>query len=203
MRSHFGAITITCHARTCAGSQAATNRVSTYRLLVPHPQVPTWKRKSLRGIAYHSHLYTRLTAGGETDEIERWLEHDFETPAAVPLRKLISGERLTPTDWNHLIRFVAAQDVRTLARLLENLQRWQAELPSLIQDVLEEAVEKLRQPKARGKSLVPLKNDLSNYIPIRVSKQIEPGQDIGCSSACHQRPRTLAIQSEACAYSHG
>ena len=165
------------------GFAGRDNRVSTYRLLVPHPQVPTWKQKSLRGIAYHAYLYTRLTAGGETDEIERWLEHDFETPAAVPLRKVISGERLTPTDWKHLIRFVAAQDVRTPARLLDNLQRWQAELPSLIQDVLEESVEKLSQAKARGESLVPLKNDLSNYIPIRVSKQIEPGQEIGTVQA--------------------
>jgi hypothetical protein len=41
----------------------------------------------------------------------------------------------------------------------------------------------LRHAKARGESLVSPKNDLSSYIPIRVSKQIEPGQDIGAVQA--------------------
>ena len=165
------------------GFADSDNRVSTYRLLVAHPDFPLWKRKSLRGVAYHAYLYTRITAGGETDEIEKWLEHDFETPATAPLRRAISGEQLTPGDWHHIIRFVAAQDVRTPARLLENLQRWQTELPSLIQEVLQEAVEKLGQAKARGECLSPAKRNLSQYIPIRVSKHIDPGEELGAVQA--------------------
>jgi hypothetical protein len=112
------------HLRGFAGGD---NRVSTYRLLVPHREVPLWKRKSLHGIGYQSYLDTRISAGGETDEIERWLEHDFETVAAVPLRKAISGERLTPGDWNHIIRFVAAGEK---ARHENKLRCFGASLPS-------------------------------------------------------------------------
>src|SRR5580658_6239015 len=151
------------------GFSGSDGRVSTYRLLVAHPNIPLWKRNSLSGIAYHAYLYTRITAGGETDEIEKWLEHDFETPAAAPLRRAISDERLTSEDWHHIIRFVAAQDVRTPARLVENLQRWQAVLPDAMTAVLGEAVERYRQAKAQGESLASTNNDLSQYIPIRVS----------------------------------
>src|SRR4051812_48597891 len=74
-------------------------QVWTYRLLVPHSAAPVWRRFSTKSIARHAHLYTRVLAGGETDEFERWLEHDFETPAQEPLRKAIAGASLSREDW--------------------------------------------------------------------------------------------------------
>ena len=56
-------------------------------------------------------------------------------------------------------------------------------LPDLIQGVLEEAVEKYQQAKARGETIAPINNDLSQYIPIRVSKQIKPGEGMGALQA--------------------
>jgi type I restriction enzyme M protein len=36
--------------------------VWTYPILVGHENVPLWKERSIRGVAYHTHLYTRLIA---------------------------------------------------------------------------------------------------------------------------------------------
>lgn len=161
------------------GFAGPERRVHTYRLLVSHSRVPPWKPYSVRSIGYSSYLYTRLTAGGPTDEIEKWLEREFETPATEALDRVISDDRLTPSHWNNLIRFVAAQDVRTPARLFENLGRWERELPDTLKEVLQEGVAKLQRARARG--LVPVLPPLneSDYIPFRLTKTIEPGQAFG------------------------
>ena len=71
-----------------------------------------------------------MVAGRESDDIEKWLNREFETPAEEALRKVTSDRRLTPDDWKRLIRFLAAQDVRTPAHLIEDLQRWDKLFPS-------------------------------------------------------------------------
>src|SRR5271168_1916025 len=96
---------------------SSSGRVLTYRLLVDHSRVPLWKETSVRGIAYHAHLYTRIVSGTQTDEVEKWLNAEFETPAEEALKRATGGSRLSPTDWHNLVRFLAAQDVRTPARL--------------------------------------------------------------------------------------
>ena len=83
-------------------------RIWTYRILVSHPHVPLWKECFPKEVAYHPHLYTRVMAGQATDEIERWLDSEFETPAEEALQKATSDARLTPDDWKRLIHFLAA-----------------------------------------------------------------------------------------------
>jgi len=134
---------------------SSTGRLWAYRILVSHENVPLWKESSIRGIAYHSHLYTRIAAGLESDDIEQWFEHEYETPAEEALQKATSNGRLTPSDWRVLSRFLAAQDVRTPARLVENLQRWYKTLPDLLQNTLQEAVQKLELMKSRGENIPP------------------------------------------------
>jgi hypothetical protein len=85
-----------------------SGHVLTYPLLVAHQRVRLWKRSSLKGMAYRTHLYTRVIAGGETDEFEKWFNEEFETPAEEAIRKVTEGMRLTPRDWHNIIRFVAA-----------------------------------------------------------------------------------------------
>jgi Protein of unknown function (DUF4238) len=60
------------------GWSADGKRVWMYRLLVSTDSVPAWRKRSIRGIAFHQHLYTRLAAGAETDETEKWLNQEFE-----------------------------------------------------------------------------------------------------------------------------
>ena len=104
-----------------------------YRLLVSHENVPLWRAQSCAGLANHQHLYTRHLAAGEADVIENWLARDFEDPAEPVIEKVISGARMYPPDWQCLARFVAAQDVRTPARMMEMIKRWQKSLPDLVQ----------------------------------------------------------------------
>jgi hypothetical protein len=154
-------------------------RIATYQLLVAHERVAFWKRHSARSIGYVAHLYTRIAAGSEIDDTERWLDREFETPAKEALRKATSDEPLRPDDWGCLARFVAAQDVRTPARLLQNLERWKTSVPKTLQDVMEKAIYKLENAKKRGVPLVARELPPDEYIPIRVTKEIEPGQKTG------------------------
>jgi hypothetical protein len=159
--------------------KSSHERIWTYRLLVSHDAVPLWKETSIRGIAYHSHLYTSMVAGEESDEIEQWLDREFEAPADEALRKVTSDERLTETDWHNLVRFLAAQDVRTPARLMEDLKRWSTTLPRMIESSLKEAVTKLELAHRTGEIITAPTIAKKDYIPFRLTTNIEPGQEIG------------------------
>jgi len=120
----------------------AGQKVWCYRLLVSHPSVPKWKRHSIRGLAYQAHLYTSLRGTEETDDFEHWIEREFETPGSEAIEKAVNDRRLSKADWAAMIRYAAAQDVRTPARYYENVARWNQELPQLIENVLTDSVEK-------------------------------------------------------------
>jgi hypothetical protein len=152
---------------------SSDGRVKTYTLLVPHPKVPLWKPASPSGIAFHRHLYTRLVANNESDAIERWLDHEFESPAGEPLKKATSDARLTPDDWRVLVRFLACQDVRTPAAFAERMERWNSSLPRLIEENLRKAVEALqtKQPLGNPKHTV--------VAPLPVRTIINPGDSSG------------------------
>lgn len=155
-------------------------RVWAYRVLVSHPNVPLWKRASVNGLGYHAHLYTRVVAGELSDEVERWLGANFESPAGAILQKVVDDADLTSQDWSHLIRFLAAQDVRTPARLMEMLQRWHQTLPKLLKETLEESVQELETSRCDGKPIVHSGGkDNAEYFPVRVSTELVPGEKQG------------------------
>jgi hypothetical protein len=81
----------------------------TYRILISHEKVPLWTQRPLRGITYLPHLYSRIAAGVESNEVERWFEREHETPAEEVLKKVTSGGRLTSDGWRVLVRFLALQ----------------------------------------------------------------------------------------------
>jgi hypothetical protein len=82
-----------------------------------------------------------------------------------------------------LVRFLAAQDVRTPARLVENLQRWYKTLPGLLQNTLDESVRKLESMKSRGEKLPSAESSLTEYFPLRIKTEINPGQEFGTLKA--------------------
>ena len=157
----------------------ASGHVLTYPILVAHERVPLWKRSSIKGIAYRAHLYTRIVASGQTDEFETWLNEEFETPAEEALRKATEDMRLTPGDWQKIIRFVAAQDVRTPARLFESTQRWNKAAPTMLEETLQESVRRLELAKSRGDEIKPVKAPNSEYLPVRITSTIKPGEEFG------------------------
>lgn len=140
-----------------------------YRILVSHARVRLWRKVSTRGVAYHEHLYTRIVASGESDEIERWLDTQFEAPAEPVIGKVVSGRPLSPSDWKVLIRFFAAQDVRTPARLVENLSRWSKTLPDMIQKTLAESVAEFEAMTIVERAELRDKLRSHGDIPFRVS----------------------------------
>ncbi len=154
-------------------------RIATYRILVADHRVPEWKMSSTKGVAYHSHLYTRIAGGFETDEVELWLKREFEDPAEEAIKRATAGIRLAPTDWRNLVRFLAAQDVRTPVRLAENLKHGRENMPTILQDSLEKLVREYELAKRSGKPMMAPKAPYSEYIPLRVTSELEPGQAFG------------------------
>ena len=154
-------------------------QVWTYPTLVAHEKVPLWRKRSVRGVAYYAHLYTRIVAGQESDEIEKWLDQEYEAPAEEAIQKATSDARLTPCDWRNLVRFLAAQDVRTPARLVENLQRWHTTMPELLENTLQETLQKLELARTGLTELPQAQTPFTEYFPVRVSTEIEPDQEFG------------------------
>ena len=155
----------------------ADGRLWVYRTLVSHQSVPLWKSHSIRGVAYHSHLYTRIVAGGETDQFERWLDREFEDPAEEAINKAVSGSRLSPDDWQRLIRFAVAQYVRTPAHYLESAERWVAILPQVMEESITGSLEKLDLAKRSGAPLPGGETGDSDGLPLSVTITPKPGQD--------------------------
>jgi hypothetical protein len=155
-------------------------KVNTYRILVSHQNMPLWKKQSIKGLAHHKHLYTRVAAAGATDEFEKWLATEFEDPAEEPLRRAISGSRLSKQDWECLIRFAAAQDVRTPARMLEILRRCNdGSMDRYLQESLKESVRVLTEAHREGKPVHREPTPHAEHFPARVTTEIEPGAEQG------------------------
>ncbi|MFJ1208777.1 DUF4238 domain-containing protein [Burkholderia pyrrocinia] len=148
---------------------ATSGNILTYRLLVPHENIPLWKEHSLRGIAFHQHLYTYLVGQEETDEFERWLGQEFEAPAEEAIRLAVDDERMSPEHWRTLIRFAVAQDVRTPANLKTFLTRQRMSLQALMTETLEDSVRKLEEVAKAGTRLPRQEVDSSNSFPLQVS----------------------------------
>jgi Protein of unknown function (DUF4238) len=145
-------------------------KIATYRVLVTHEKVPTWRRYSPSALAYHSHLYTQTTTGVEKDDIETWLAQNFERPAEEPLRKARTGARMSRDDWKQLIRFVAAQDVRTPAYYWEQAKRVDEQFPDLMKGTIETAIKEREQSAKTGKrvKLKSLPNEQREGLPLKI-----------------------------------
>jgi hypothetical protein len=150
-----------------------------YRLLVSHERVPVWQPTSPGATAYREHLYTRVEGDQLTDEFERWLDRKIEGPAAESLHKARTDAKMTPDDWRHLIRYVAALDVRTPARYVEMTRRWEEQMPALLNQTLTGAVATLEEARQSGTPLPHGQHPNAEALPLRVTSHIEPGADLG------------------------
>jgi N-methylhydantoinase B/acetone carboxylase, alpha subunit len=128
-------------------------QVFTYRLLVPSENTPLWKRQSLKGIAFHQHLYTYLAGQEETDEFERWLDSEFENPAEEAIRRVVREDRMFPEHWRQLVRFAVALNVRTPVRLREFIRRQNETLQELMEETIKRSVRKMEEAIRRNDPL--------------------------------------------------
>lgn len=153
----------------------------TYRTLVSHTNSPVWKPYSVSAIAYHKHLYTQILNGVENDDLEIMLSRDFESPANQVIDKATADQRLTKEDWHILIRFLAAQDVRTPLRLQQYLDQNVQSMQKLLDETLDDVKQKLESGE-----MAALKQEANSYnssskqptFPLKVITESEPDSDI-------------------------
>jgi predicted XRE-type DNA-binding protein len=146
-----------------------------YDLLVPNAQCPTWVEKPIDRVASANDLYTSIEHGIETDTHEKWLNSEYETPAEEAIDRALTGRSMTVEHWRHLIRFVAAQDVRTPSRLQDELVRWRAEGPALMQSSLKDSVARFKEAKQVGQVPQVSGPAIEPGFPLRVL--IKPSSD--------------------------
>ncbi len=132
-------------------------QIQAFRTIVSHTDVPLWESKSTRGIAFRRDLYTQTIDGIESDQLERWLSQEFEQPAFRVIDKLESGAQLDDLDWRSLAAYFACQDVRTPTSFADSMERWNREIPDLINEVLDESINEIsrgvrERPVGRNRS---------------------------------------------------
>ncbi len=146
-------------------------KVLTYRLLVPHEKSAVWKAYSPKSIAMLSHLYTYFSGTNDSDEIERWLDSEFEAPGLASIAKVVNESRLTKEDWKNLFRFAVAQSVRTPARLQTFLKRQDETLGKFMTESMEEGIAKYSAALAAGAKPEPVPlSDLHSKLPFKLRR---------------------------------
>ncbi len=163
--------------------ESSPGKVFVYHILVSHKKVPLWHEKSIKGIAYHQHLYTKHISGAQSDEIEQWFSTEFESPAELSIKRVINEEPLTPDDWHKLVRFLAMQDVRTPARLEEFLKRHPAEsVQETLEEILRSLPEKLDMLK-QNRAVTPSVDKSNTDFPLKLTTEIIEGKEVGIIKA--------------------
>ncbi len=156
-----------------------TQHIAEYRLLVARQRVKEWKRVHISGVGYKRDLYTRLVLGAETDEVDKWLDQQFESPADVVLDKVQSDEGLQASDWEILVKFLAAQIVRTPASFIEMQKLWDKMMPGVLEKLMSDVKEKLRQAKETG--VPPQTTEAPDRLPVPLRVHREDVTEKGIS----------------------
>lgn len=139
------------------------------RLLVPVESYPDWQRARIRSLAVYEHLYTTAYNGVASDELERWFNEAFESPAAEAIAKVRSNARLNTSDYHRLIYYLASLDVRTPVSYIEHQRLWEREMPQLMDDVMQGAKHQLERAATEGIPLPRPTDPEDNPIPLTVT----------------------------------
>lgn len=139
-----------------------------YRLLVSHADFPQWGKYSVDRFASQEYLYSQVGEDGETDEFERLLSEEFESPAEEALSKATSDQQLSPKDYINLIRFAAVQYARTPARVVEFIKRWEKDIPTLLSEAMEESARRIKSGNVKPIADFPLDESVLSYSPFSV-----------------------------------
>lgn len=132
--------------------------VQARRLLVPVATYPEWSAQAIRSLTVVPDLYTSVLAGKASDEFERWLNTNVETPAAEALDRVRRDLPLGRDDWQRLALYVAALDVRTLRSYQEQTERWEKTLKPILDSTLRNIPKKIAQhapPPRRSRDRTP------------------------------------------------
>jgi hypothetical protein len=176
------------------------HRIWCYRILVPHENVCQWELRSVREVACRRDLYTSLVGGQESDEFEQWIGSEFETPAHDVIEKAVHGDTLTSSDWERLIRYLAAQDLRTPQNFIEFVAHWKDVLPEIMQNTLREAVRTLEEGERIGQkpkvASVSARQPFANVIKVKINPHARPETEEGEIGLAVTVGRRLWLESQ-------
>ena len=156
---------------------APSGEVIEYRILVSRSSVPVWKPVNVAGTGYEKNLYTRIVRGEEADDIEQWLNREFESPAKEPFQKVLADKELTQGDWKILVRFLASQIVRTPAFLIKYLPIWNQMAPELLNLKKKDFEASLRKATESGERIVRVDVPHREYFPMTIDRQDLPEEN--------------------------
>lgn len=158
---------------------ATPEKVWRYRLLVSHDNVPLWDHTPIVSTGSFNDLYTYNDGDTESDEFEQWFNTEIEIPANKVIAKVVGNVILSKNDFKILSKFVAAQFVRTPARLNKQLGFYKNELSETINVALTRAVEKLEVKIEKCESIkVDNEDYAARYIPAKVTIQKSPDNEV-------------------------
>lgn len=154
-----------------------SRKIQVYKTLVSNSRAPIWKPYSVSAIAYHKHLYTQVLNGAESDEVENWFCEEFESPANDVIDKAINDRRLSKEDWNILIRFLAAQDVRTPSRMLDHMRWASASMKDNLDKVLQGVKDQLEKRSLNALELTDSSIKNAELFPLKVITEVDKLND--------------------------
>lgn len=137
--------------------------IFTYSLLVPDSRTPYWSRRWIKSTAVWNDFYTRNEGEKEVDDFEKWFNREFETPVITIYEKLLNYHSLDKEESKKLSRFIAAQHLRTPARLNALMARWRTEMPRIFENLQKES--KQREVISNPPQLI----EASKLLPLKVS----------------------------------
>jgi hypothetical protein len=142
-------------------------------------------------------LYTVFAGGQELDDFEKWLASEYEQPGLEAIDKLVAGSRLTPIDWENMVRFVAAQDVRTPLSFIESMRRWEQQVPDILERSIRESIKRLEEAKAKNLVLpvTSKTNEFSELLKVTIEPPATPDSDRATVRASLPAGRRLWIAS--------
>lgn len=154
--------------------------VHLYRTVVSHPNVPLWtSRRSSKSVLSLDRLYSLSDSVGAALNPEEWFGRYVENPAADPLRRAVSDERMTRSDWQALILFLAAQDLRTPSRYLQQFKQWEKTFPEIATEAIREIEERVSGRGVDEESTRDEAQDGPIPLPLRVEVREGPDGDDG------------------------
>lgn len=182
---------------------ASNNSIYIHRNLVSNKNVPEWESKYVKGVGFYSDLYTDYIEGSESDEVERWLDREFESPAKPILDKVSKGELLSKEDYSVLTKYVFSQLVRTPKFIKNNQGKWRQILKDSLNDVsnrLSKAdislLESERIDEFDGNVHLPIKTEVVGDIDANTSRlkiNTHIGRGVWLSGIKHLLTRTINI----------
>lgn len=143
-------------------------KVMVYELLVPSNQIPMWQPKSTKSIGKYKSMFVRLKNKKETDDIEKWLNQKYETPAKKPLEKAVNDMNLKKEEWISLIDFIMCHLVRSPSFIIRILNLARNECTSIFKEECENLSFNIENKK---EILKDNQNFFADLFPIKITDE--------------------------------